>query len=146
SVPLLFWSSSPLLRRLKDPSNGDKQAQDARLVVWKAALRMIEKHPLIGVGMHNFKSRVLEYEDEAPEQQVLSLAHNSYLEITAEMGIPALLVYLGLFASGFGALERGRRRALRRGLGDLASTAVGLQAGLRSYLFSTFFLSPWFET
>ena len=142
-VPLLFWSSSSLLRRITAPADGDRQAQDARLIVWKAGLRMIERHPMIGVGMHNFKSQVLRYEEG--DERVESLAHNSYLEIAAETGIPGLLAFLGLLGAVFSALERVRKRSHRYNLRHLSNTALGLQAGLLSYIFSSFFLSAWFE-
>ena len=135
-IPLLFWSSS-------SPADGDLQAQHARLVVWKAGLRMVEKFPLVGVGMHNFKSQVRQYEEG--DEQVESLAHNSYLEIAAESGIPALLALLGLLGATFGGLERVRKQSKRRNLAHLSNTALGLQAGLISYIFSSFFMSAWFE-
>jgi O-antigen ligase len=138
-LPLLLTSSSSLLQRLTKPSDGDRQAQDSRLIVWRAGLRMIESQSLIGVGMHNFKSRVEEF--EGPGESVRSLAHNSYLEIAAELGIPALIAFAALLWTTFRALERVRRR--NQAL--LSSAALGLQAGLLSYLVSSFFLSAWFE-
>jgi len=143
TIPLLFWSSSSLLRRIAAPADGDLQAQDARLIVWKAGLRMVEKYPLIGVGMHNFKSQVVQYEEG--DERVESLAHNSYLEIAAESGMPALLTLLGFLGTTFVALERMRKRSQRNGLPHLSNTALGLQAGLISYMFSSFFMSAWFE-
>ena len=142
-IPLLVWSSSSLLTRVRNPSEGDQQAQQARLIVWKAGLRMIEAHPLIGVGMHNFKSQVLRYEDES--ERVESLAHNSYVEIAAEMGIPTLIAFVGLLGATLTALERVRKRSQHLKSEQLSLTALGLQAGLISFMFSSFFLSAWFE-
>lgn len=52
----------------------------ARLNYWKEALGIIQAHPLAGIGLGNFNLKASRY------------AHNSYLQIWAEMGI------LGLFA------------------------------------------------
>ncbi|MDD5465652.1 MAG: O-antigen ligase family protein [Candidatus Omnitrophica bacterium] len=51
-----------------------------RLNYWKDALGIIQAHPLAGVGLGNFNLKASRY------------AHNSYLQIWAEMGV------LGLFA------------------------------------------------
>ncbi len=52
----------------------------ARLNYWKEALGIIQAHPFVGVGLGNFDLTASRY------------AHNSYLQIWAEMGV------LGLFA------------------------------------------------
>jgi len=52
----------------------------ARLNYWKEALGIIQAHPFTGVGLGNFNLKASRY------------AHNSYLQIWAEMGV------LGLFA------------------------------------------------
>jgi O-antigen ligase len=140
---LLFWSPSTLLRRITSPNDGDRQGQNARLIAWKAGLTMIAQHPLVGIGMHNFKSQVLKYEEG--DDRVESVAHNSYLEIAAETGLPSLLMFMGILGATFGALERVRKRSNRNNLKQLSSTALGLQTGLISYIFSSFFLSAWFE-
>jgi hypothetical protein len=142
-VPLLLLSPSSPLQRFKAPSYGDQLAQQARLITWRAGLKMIQSHPLTGIGINNFKPYVTAYEN--PGENVASLAHNTYVEIAAELGLPALIVFLGLFASSFIALERIRRRANATRLTHLANIAVGIQAGLCSYLVSAVFVSAWWQ-
>ncbi len=142
-VPLaLFYPASPW-RRFQQPGYGDRLAQEARLTAWKAGLRMIRAHPLTGVGIANFKPLVAQYED--PGEQVISIAHNTYLEIAAEVGVPALIVFLGILFTAFRALEQARRRAQAARVTHLSNVALGLQAGLVSYLVSAFFVSSWWE-
>lgn len=62
-----------------------------RIEIWKASLGSIKKHPLLGVGIGNFP--VVVGEDLA-RAKAGSSAHNLYLNIAAEMGIPALILAL----------------------------------------------------
>ena len=140
---LLLYTPSSLLRRFLSPGYGDAMAEKARIVVWKAALRMVRAHPLTGVGLGNFKSLVLQYED--PETRVQTVAHNSYLETAAELGVPGLIVHLGVLIAAFVTLGRVRRRANALGMAHFYSLALGLQAGLVSYFVSSFFVTTWWQ-
>lgn len=142
-IPLLLAFSSSALDRLTNPTWADRQAQEARLIAWKAGLRMIRAHPLNGVGTHNFEFVVAQYED--PDERVVSLAHNTYVEMAAELGLPGFILYLGVFVAASGSLERVRRRTKAVKAIHLSTIALGLQAGLVSYLVSSFFLTAWFE-
>ena len=141
--PLVLFSPSSLMRRVKNPALGDQQAQVARIWAWKGGLKMMRTHPLLGIGMHNFKGLILQYEE--PEEKFESLAHNSYLEIGAEDGIPAMFLYIGLLGATFWLLERCRRRLQGANATLFPDIALGLQAGLISYIISSFFMSAWWE-
>jgi O-antigen ligase len=62
-----------------------------RLEIWKASIRSIIQHPLLGVGIGNFPLVVGE---DLAQAKAGSSAHNLYLHIAAEMGIPALFIAL----------------------------------------------------
>jgi len=53
-----------------------------RLNYWRQALGIIQAHPLAGIGMGNFNLKMSRY------------AHNSYLQIWAEMGILGVLAFI----------------------------------------------------
>jgi O-antigen ligase len=76
-----------------------------RLALWKGATAMIESHPIFGVGYKMFQSNIYRYVPKNDETAHLSLrkrdAHNAYLLIGAEMGIPTLLVFIYLIFSMF---------------------------------------------
>lgn len=59
----------------------------ARMNYWEGALRIIKKSPIIGVGLGNFNLPQSRY------------AHNSYLQIWAEMGILGIISFLWLIVS-----------------------------------------------
>jgi O-antigen ligase len=142
-VPLLLYSSSSVLNRFRNPSYGDQLAEKARIVTWTAGLRMVKAHPLFGIGLHNFKPQVLRYEQ--PGENVVSLAHNTYIELAAELGVPAVLVFVGIFIAALFSLERVRTRAEFLQSPHLGNIAVGLQAGIVSYLISAVFVSAWWQ-
>jgi O-antigen ligase len=64
-----------------------------RVAHWQAALDMIAAHPLRGVGAGNYPAVYQQY--MVPGWlDPLGHAHNYYLNIAAETGIPGLLIYL----------------------------------------------------
>src|SRR5215469_7225563 len=65
----------------------------ARWPVWQAALRLILEHPVIGVGAGVFE--VAEGLSHGGAGK-WSTAHNSFLQIGAELGIPGLALFVFL--------------------------------------------------
>jgi O-antigen ligase len=87
---------------------------------------IIKDHPLIGTGIGTFPIAIKLYQ-RAPYVTGL-YAHNHYLQIAAEMGLPGLLVLLVFLAFLFG---RGRQIIGSPELQGLERTlAIGLAAGL----------------
>jgi len=61
-----------------------------RVEVWKGGIEMIKDYPLLGVGYGLFQQRIPDYWSGHKEID----AHNTYLIVAAEMGIPALIIFL----------------------------------------------------
>lgn len=137
-VPLLLFFPLSPLKRLVNPDHSDQVAAQDRVIVWKAGLHMIEEHPWRGIGLGNFKPMVLQYEYEG--RKVDSLAHNTYIEVAAEMGIPCFVLFLAIFATAFRALGRTRAFASEKSP-FLSQSALGMQAGLVGAMVAIFFLS-----
>jgi O-antigen ligase len=104
----------------------------ARTALLLRSIYVMVTHPLLGVGLGNF-----------PVVSIQSkVSHNAYTQIGAEVGIPALLVYLMMMIYAIRRLARieheaqGERRDVR-----FYSLAIGLQASLVGYMVSSFFLS-----
>ena len=60
---------------------------------WRTSLQMIRKHPLTGIGLGRFRYA---YQHSGPDEQYYTPyhAHNIYLHIATEQGIPSLLLFL----------------------------------------------------
>ena len=60
---------------------------------WQTSLELIQKYPLTGIGLGRFR---YEYQTSGPPEQynVPYHAHNIYLHIAVEHGIPSLLLFL----------------------------------------------------
>ena len=64
---------------------------------WQTSLELIRKYPLTGIGLGRFR---YEYQTNGPPEQynVPYHAHNIYLHIAVEHGIPSLLLFLWIVA------------------------------------------------
>lgn len=71
-------------------------ASGGRVYIWRSALNMIKDHPLFGVGagvyMHVSKSYAL---PGAP-YPVAAYAHNLFLQVMAEFGLPGFVVFIAI--------------------------------------------------
>lgn len=139
---VLFLPSSPLQRMLH-PTWVDDQSVRYHKTAWNGGVNMIKAHPLVGVGLSNFKPLVSEYEDS--DEKVKSLAHNTYLEMGAELGIPGLLVFVGILVSSFYNMVKVRRQAIRAGDRFMELAALSLQGGLIGYMVSANFVSVGYD-
>jgi O-antigen ligase len=145
-ILMLFAPISPVMRLLH-PQYGDDASAQIHKELWAAGLDMVRQNPLFGIGLGNFKPRIAELHalrDISGAEQS-AMAHNSYLEYAAELGIPACLIFLGILASTFFLLEQVRRHAVERKDTFLKQVALGLQAGLIGFAGSAFFFSAEYE-
>lgn len=121
---------------------GLEASNEAHLALFWGALRMIADAPLTGVGPYNFKTLSAAYSGLDRD----FIAHNSYLELAAELGLPVLVIFLLLVAAVF----RGLRRAVAVGADspesrELAAWAEGLRSGLIGFLVAGTFISAQYE-
>jgi O-antigen ligase len=97
---------------------------EERQALIMTSLKGMMQYPLLGVGVHNFTT----YSGRWKE------VHNSYLQMGVEGGIPALVLYLMFFWSGFSNLRRLRKRRdldpqITLFVGALHSSLVGFIVG-----------------
>ncbi|MBI2626937.1 MAG: O-antigen ligase family protein [Parcubacteria group bacterium] len=80
--------------RIKSLLDASELSNSGRILIWKATLESIKKHPLLGVGIGNFPV-VLNQKIELAKAG--SSAHNLYLNFLAEIGIIGGLLFMWLF-------------------------------------------------
>ena len=137
---LVFVIAAPreVIERLGSIGDTQESSAAARLNSWATAFNMIGDNPIWGVGMRNFQSRYREYSVvPLPEEAKTYVAHNSYLQIWAESGTLAFLIYFVLLVSVFVTCRRlfriGRSRTDLQWVADYArmmeATTVGFMIG-----------------
>ena len=95
-------------------SQGIKQDGSAqgRLAAWRTAVNMSVHNPVFGVGLTHFEPKYKAYRLDPSETP--RVTHNAYLQIWAESGTGALLLYLGLIFATWWSLVRLRKESIRR--------------------------------
>lgn len=101
----------------------------ARISYWETGLRLTLANPLLGVGPDNFTY----YADNTP--------HNAYLQVTSELGLPALGLYLAMLLGGFRSAWLARKISApqRKNLPMLHALSGALFAGCLAITLQGFF-------
>jgi O-antigen ligase len=136
----LFLPISPL-QRILHPTYSETGSEEAHQAAWKAGFRMIQAHPLGGIGTGLFKPYMPAYSD--PGEKVVSLAHNMFIEVAAEMGIPALIVFILFLASCYFGL--GRIRKLPTTPAIVKGAAGAMRAGVLGFSVAGCFVSEEYQ-
>ncbi|HVW48647.1 MAG TPA: O-antigen ligase family protein [Solirubrobacterales bacterium] len=109
-LALTLWSSV-INERLEEKSRIGAANVESRAAFWSAAERMAMDHPILGVGPGAFSTEAKNYVRNSPIALENPLVHNSYLEILAEDGPFALLLFLGMLAAAWIAATGAERMA-----------------------------------
>ncbi|HXG02073.1 MAG TPA: O-antigen ligase family protein [Candidatus Binatia bacterium] len=127
--------------------SGLAASNQAHEALFWGGLRMVADAPLFGVGPYRFKelSRVYADLQDLPYGLV---AHNTYLELAAETGLPTLLVLVLLIASIFVSLTHVARLARGAAAAEtraMAGWAEAMKVGLVGFLVAATFVSAQYE-
>jgi O-antigen ligase len=120
---------------------GLEESNKAHTALFWAALRMMADAPIAGVGPFNFKALSGYYSG----LDVSFMAHNTWLEIAAELGLPLFVVFALILLSTFRGLGRAARLRGSVEAEDLAAWAEGLRAGLVGFCVAGTFISAEYE-
>jgi O-antigen ligase len=109
-----YWTQMGTILSDADYNRTD---ESGRMQIWHRGVGYMLRHPVFGVGPGNFQAAEGMLSPFADRQQFgvgvrWNAAHNSYIQVGAELGIPGLLLFTGIIASTFGMLRRLSRRAL----------------------------------
>ncbi len=139
-LAILFWpalielgsivtQTAPV--ELTSDSSGVTLAQ--RVQIWGWAWSLIRDFPLTGIGMNTFRSVVFLF-FPAPCSTVacdFGHAHNEFLQVALDLGVPGLLAFIGVYVGAFRILVRYYRRVIHRAGRMLC---LGLGGGLVAHL------------
>jgi O-antigen ligase len=100
-----------LILRFADMASTQEVSRDDRVKIWRDTLRFAGTYKWTGSGLGTFEHGFFRYQNVAPANTV-DFAHNDYLQVVAEVGIPgSLLVFAlaGWIAARALAVVLGRR-------------------------------------
>lgn len=132
---------------LQQGQGGANETASGRLVIWPAAIDAFNSRPFTGIGYGAFLETSIDrmYETEntylgsfkVHKEQV----HNTFLGQLAELGIPGLVLFLGLLGSTLRMLRRTAAQARRAGEFFVNQVANALFLGVLAWCVGAFFIS-----
>ncbi|HEX4632764.1 MAG TPA: O-antigen ligase family protein [Gemmatimonadales bacterium] len=150
-----YWEMMGTLLHPENDYNWSGKNETGRMEVWKRGIGYTMAYPIFGVGADAFPIAEGTISPLADRQSVgigvkWSAAHNSFVQIAAELGVPGFVMFLLILYNIFKTLVIVARRARQpggRGGGDPgthiedAALAQVLMASTVAYMVAGFFLS-----
>jgi len=95
SVCLAVWiGPGPIVSRFQTVNEEYSLGGQSRISMWRDALPLIKDHPLLGTGLGTFPIAYTAGQT-AFLGQFVNHAHNDYLEIASDLGVPTALILFG---------------------------------------------------
>src|SRR5438477_222273 len=104
-----YWTQMQTI--IRPHSDYNLTDDTGRMKIWKRGIAYMLDRPMLGVGMGNFPTAEgtlspLARAGERGRGVRWGAAHNTFVQIGAELGIPGLLFFIALIGSVFAALRR----------------------------------------
>lgn len=127
-ITFIQLSNSNLIERLGQIS------RDLRDHIYINSFQAMMDNILIGVGLGNFGKIFYVYQDESLIllNLIIDDAHNSYLEMAVETGLPATIVFLSIFLILFTCVLKGSLKRKQNYIYPLIATCISVQLALHS--------------
>ena len=144
----LFIAVAPeqITARLYSTFDSQNETVRDRIAMIRTGVRLVRDYPLMGVGPDMVEHVYADYRDPAAVQESNPHLHNVPIQIAAERGIPALLVWIALVVAVTRGLIHHFRTSAYRSLpaGGLAAGGGMLVAGMFEHNFGdSEFLMLW---
>jgi O-antigen ligase len=139
-----YWQQMGTITSEKDYNH---TSETGRMQIWSRGIGYMMANPLLGVGPNNFPAAEGTLSPLAERQQYgigvrWNAAHNSFVQIGAELGLPGLALFIAVIASAFAALRRsGRAEAAMARTVERAPLTPALTGSLIGFVVGAFFLS-----
>ena len=142
-----YWDMMATMLHPESDYNWSGQSDTGRMDIWKRGLGYMMARPVFGVGANAFSTAEGKISPLASRQQrgiglKWSAAHNSFVQVGAELGVPGLVGFL-LMLWGIARSNRAVTKiTVQRGRwSNEASLAQAMNGSLVGYAVSGFFLS-----
>lgn len=143
------YLAPPISRaRIESVSSGQKRTEEGRTTIWQIGWRMFEANPIKGVGASNFQVSSIHYllqpgatfrSDEIVDKP--AIAHNTYLETIAELGVVGGFGLLMIFGFPLVCAWRAARVAARIGQRGMELISRALIVALACTYVGDFFIT-----
>jgi O-antigen ligase len=139
-----YWTQ---MGTIMSDTDYNRSEETGRMKIWQRGIGYMLQYPVFGVGANNFGAAEGTLSPFAQRQQLgrgvkWNAAHNSYVQVGAELGIPGLAMFVGMIAAALIALRRSNRRAaLARSEDAGAELTQALSASLIAFAVGAIFLS-----
>jgi O-antigen ligase len=148
ALAFVLLAPVPVLARALSVSNLSDESTYDRLCMLEAAGRMVAEHPLLGIGPNMVERLYPIYRHTSASRLNVPHLHNSYAQLAAERGLPALASYLALFVVALARVGRGYRAERQDGgpeapRGPRADLWLGIGAALLAFSVSALFECNW---
>ncbi len=139
-----FYAPTAFLERLQVVGSEDDYNMSAgggRIEVWKRGLGLITEHPFLGVGPNAFPiaEGSKHIDQETGTTGKWSAAHNSYIQIASEFGIPGFILYMTVLITTIRSLRSAREKLPEES--EFRWVINGLELSFYGFMTGGFFLS-----
>ncbi len=96
-LPLAYaaWIGlSPVVDRFENLASPEYLREELRGKMWRETIHLIRDFPVLGTGLGTYRWAIAPYQSETV-LYTLDYAHNDYLQLASEIGIPAALLIFG---------------------------------------------------
>lgn len=120
--------------------------ETGRLQIWERGIGYVMTHPILGVGVDNFGAAEGMLAPFAGRQQYgvgvkWNAPHNTFLQVAAEMGLPALAFFIAMVVTAFRGLAPQRRARVLPPPPVPTALKQALRASILGYMVGAMFLS-----
>jgi O-antigen ligase len=109
--------------------SADHGSEEGRKELFQLSMSLMAQHPLVGVGPGNFPIVTGKW----------LVAHNTYSEMGAEVGVPALVLFLLVLGAGLNNLFVAQRSAFFKVDGEFRIFTGGVMASMAAYMLGAVF-------
>ena len=142
-----FLQQNKVVQQVLPRLSYDSALENPRFSVWLVSLEAIKERPILGYGPENFSIAFDKYYD--PSMPLIDKtwgswydkAHNFLFDISITAGIPALIIFISLFAVLFYKLQKVKERHTEDSL-----ICHGIQATFLAYLSANLFVFDSFSS
>lgn len=93
----------PFMQRIETITNNKYQSNSERILIWQSAFHMFEDHPVLGVGLGQYKDNYQKkYISPKAKEPYLSHAHSNFMQMLAESGIIGFAGFMTLITCFIG--------------------------------------------